>query len=447
MFDKKLRVGFRLTMIIALFALMISARGQESIPLDLEKSIMHYNQVLSEFNNYYFEKVESQDEVYASIAGMLDTLDPHTIHLPPQFFEDMKTDIQGEFGGLGIEVGMRKDQLTVISPLEDTPAWRAGIQAEDKIVAIEGEPTAGQTLSECVHKMRGKIGTEINISIMRKGWDESKIFTIIRDKIIIRSVRKVEIVDNAIGYARISTFNEHTETDLQKGIKKLVKEVRGKDNLRGFILDLRNNPGGPLKQAVFVADTFISAGTIVSVRGRHTLQNESHYAHQSQTYDGFPMIVLVNGGSASASEIVAGALMDHGRALIMGTKSFGKGSVQTVLGMKDGSGLKLTIAKYYTPSNRSIQEVGIEPDVVVESLSPEQLEILDRHEAERKKRRREASLEGHLINEGQVMEDEIESEYSQEEEKILEEDYQLGRAIETINSWSIFQSNKNSAAQ
>lgn len=305
----------------------------------------------------YVEEVSYDKLLTGAIQGMLSNLDPYSAYLTPDMMKELEIETKGSFGGIGIEIGMKDGIPTVISPIEDTPAWKAGLKAGDKIIKINGEPTKGLSLMECVKRLRGPKGTKVTLTILREGLPEPKEVTIIRDIIKIQSV-KARALEEGFFYVRITQFQEDTARDLRKAIIFYEKETP----IRGLILDLRNNPGGLLDQAVEVADLFLSKGTIVSVKTRN--QKELRYeAKEEGTFPDWPMIVLVNYGSASASEIVAGALKDHKRALIMGTRTFGKGSVQTIIPLEEGSGLRLTTARYFTPQGLSIQDLGIKPDI------------------------------------------------------------------------------------
>ena len=341
-----LRVLILLTFVIGLSFLSILLMGRfqnaRAVAQESYQYLEVFNQALDIVQKRYVKEAEIKDLIYGAIQGMLTKLDPHSVHLPPEYFKDMKIDITGQFGGVGIEIGMREGRLTIISPIEDTPAWRAGIKAGDLILKIDGEPTEPMSLTDAVHKMRGKKGTPVTLTIMREGWAEPKNFTIIRDIIKIKSVKQAEMIDGKYGYIRLITFNENSSTELNQAMQNLMARAGGK--LAGLILDIRWNPGGPLDQALEVADVFISEGPIVSIKGRSAEENKTFYAHKPNTYSGFPMIVIVNAGSASASEIVAAALKDTGRALVIGTKTYGKGSVQSLYTLKDGSGIKLTSA-------------------------------------------------------------------------------------------------------
>jgi len=334
----------------------------------------------------YVEDVDDKELIENALNGMLSSLDPHSGYLSEEKFADMRVETKGEFGGLGIEVTMENGLVKVVSPIDDTPAFRAGIQAGDYIVKIDNEPVMGLDLSEAVDKMRGKVGSTIDLSIAREGEDSAIEVTITRDIIQIKSVR--HRTEGNVGYIRVTTFSEKTGPGVRDAIKSISKELG--DNLIGYVLDLRNNPGGLLSQAIEVADVFLDKGEIVSQRGRYEEDTERNNSTPGDMTNGLPIVVLVNGGSASASEIVAGALQDHKRAITMGMQSFGKGSVQTVMPFPGNGAMRLTTARYYTPSGRSIQAKGITPDIVVE---PAMVEILS------SRRMREADLPGALDKE------------------------------------------------
>ncbi len=399
--------------------------------------------VLNYVENNYVDEIKTQDLIYGAINGMLSTLDPHTNFLTPELFKEMKVDTSGQFGGLGIEITIKDGMLTIITPMEGTPAYKAGLQPNDKIVKIEEEYTDKMNLIEAVSKMRGKKGTPVTIYIMREGLKEPKKYTIVRDIIKVQSV-KSSLLDKEYAYIRLVNFQERTTEDLKKAIEKLTKKKK-KDKkisgLKGIVLDLRNNPGGLLDQAVSVSDLFLEKGVIVSTLGRHKENKDIEYAHKAGTLENIPMVILVNGASASASEIVAGALQDHKRGVVVGTKTFGKGSVQQVIELDDKSGLKLTVAKYYTPNGRSIQEKGLEPDILVEQLDPK---ILKEEELKRKGAKpswREADLPKHFKGEQKEEEKEGESEPKKEplsKDEQIKFDYQLQQALGYLKSYTIF---------
>ena len=327
------------------------------------KQLELFARVLSYVQNNYVEKVDERQLVYGAIRGMLETLDPHTVFMPPEVFKEMKIDTSGEFGGLGLDVARRGDALVVVSPLDDTPAARAGIQPGDEILAIDGESTVGMDAARATARMRGPAGQRVTLTLMRAGFQQPQEIVLLRDHVRIVSVQGA--LYGGIGWVRLKNFQERTDASLKRELDRLRTENGGRE-LSGLVLDLRNNPGGLLDQAVAVSDRFLPGRlTIVTTRGRAGRSLTEEKSRDPGTEPDYPMVVLVNAGSASASEVVAGALQDHGRATLLGTQTFGKGSVQTVIELEDGSGLKLTIARYYTPKGRSIQERGIEPDFLV----------------------------------------------------------------------------------
>jgi len=329
------------------------------------KNLEIFTDVLSLVRSSYVEDIDMDELVYGAIRGMLNTLDPHSSFLTPEMYEEMQADTHGEFGGLGIEITIKDDALIIVSPIEDTPAYAAGVQAGDRIIKINGKPTRDIEIMEAVRMMRGPKGEAITISIQRSGVSDLLDFTIIRDIIQIQSV-KSHLLQGHYGYVRVSQFQDRTGSDLKEHLTVLRRD--NADQLKGMILDLRNNPGGLLDQAVAVADLFLSDGLIVYTEGRESEAQLTFSAQSVDTEPEYPLIVLINGGSASAAEIVAGALQDHNRAIILGEQSFGKGSVQTIIPLDDNSGLRLTTARYFTPSGRSIQARGITPDIVVPRL-------------------------------------------------------------------------------
>ncbi len=327
------------------------------------KQLELFARVLSYVENNYVENVDEQQLMYGAIRGMLDTLDPHTVFMPPDVFKEMKIDTSGEFGGLGIEIARKNDNIVVVSPIDDTPAHRAGIKSGDQILKIDDEATRNMELARAIQKMRGPAGKKVMLTIMREGFTAPREFAIMRDHIRIASVEGA--LYNGLGHVKVKNFQERTDASLFKELERL-RALNGGRELRGLVLDLRNNPGGLLDQAVAISDRFLPGNlAIVSTRGRAGGHVTEEKSKDRDTEKPYPMVVLVNAGSASASEIVAGALQDHQRAVVLGVPTFGKGSVQTVIEMEDGSGLKLTIARYYTPRGRSIQEKGITPDFVV----------------------------------------------------------------------------------
>ena len=395
-----------------------------------------FTDVIGLIQKDYVEETTSKDLVYGAIKGMLETLDPHSAFMPPQVYKEMQEETRGRFEGLGIEITLKDGILTVVSPIEGTPAYKAGITARDQIISIDGESTKNFTLMDSVKRLRGPRGTKVTITIMREGLAKPKDFTLVRDVIPVRSVR-YELLEKNYGYIRLSQFQEKTDGEFEKAMKALEEESKGA--LKGLILDLRNNPGGLLDQAVKISDRFIESGLIVSVEGRKEDQKMKFFAHPDGNGVRHPLVVLVNGGSASASEIVAGAIQDQGRGVIVGTQTFGKGSVQTIIPLKDGSGLRLTTARYYTPSGRSIQARGIVPDIIVKLSRPE-----EEKEVVPPKLPSERDLERHLLDleKGVPKEKEKAKKEEAKKEEVKEKkpaDNQLERALELLKSWDIFK--------
>lgn len=353
-----------------------------------------FNKILHVVEQNYVEPVEGSKLIDGAIKGMLESLDPHTAFLDKETYKEMQIDTRGRFGGLGIEIFMQTGVLSVITPMEETPAWDAGVQAGDKIIKIDGKSTRGLSLQECVNRMRGKPGTKVTITVWRDSFEEPKDFTITRAEIKEISARGAELLPGGFGYVRLTQFKERTARELKEAVAKMEKE--NKKPLSGLILDLRNNPGGLLDQAVEVSNFFIDSGKIVSTRGRNAEQEEVRMARKEGARMDFPLAVLVNTASASASEIVAGAIQDNKRGVIIGQPTFGKGSVQTIIPLEDDTALKLTIARYYTPSGRSIQSYGIQPDMLVDEVDPE---LYAKSVIKKNLYYRERDLDRHLKNE------------------------------------------------
>lgn len=332
----------------------------------LYEKIDLFAEVLEKIQNEYVEEVDQAQIIDSAINGALQSLDPFSAYMNPKVFEESQSETSGEFGGLGIEVSMESGVIIVIAPIDDTPASKAGIKAGDYIVKINGEQVQGKTLMEAVNLMRGPEGTSIEITVRRKGLRKAKTFKITREIIEIKSVIS-KIVDNKVGYLRLRAFNKNSSSQLKKEISKIEKNKK----LVGYILDLRNNPGGLLSQAVIISDFFLNDGEIVSTKGRKKRENRKFFAKKGDKIDGKPLIVLINNGSASASEIVAGALQDQKRAILLGETTFGKGSVQSIIPLKNRGAIRLTISKYYLPSGKSISEVGVVPDIRVEEEDEE----------------------------------------------------------------------------
>tara|TARA_Y100000590_G_scaffold398033_1_gene480107 strand:+ start:1052 stop:2203 length:1152 start_codon:yes stop_codon:yes gene_type:complete len=333
---------------------------------ELYEKIDLFSEVLEKIQNEYVDEIDQAEAMDSAINGVLQSLDPYSAYMNPKIFEESQTETSGEFGGLGIEVSMEAGVVKVISPIDDTPASRAGVKAGDYIVRINGEQVQGKTLMEAVNLMRGPVGTAIEITIRRKGLRKAKIIKIVREIIEIKSV-VAELIDNKVGYLRLRAFNENSSNQLKKEILKIEKNTK----LVGYILDLRNNPGGLLSQAVTISDFFLDDGEIVSTRGRKEKENRKFFANKGDKINKKPLIVLINNGSASAAEIVAGALQDQKRAILLGETSYGKGSVQSIIPLKNRGAIRLTVSKYYLPSGKSISEVGIIPDIKVEEESEE----------------------------------------------------------------------------
>jgi carboxyl-terminal processing protease len=420
-----------------------------AIPREDYENLETFTSILSIVKKNYVDEVTSKDLITGAINGMLSSLDPHSAFLTPDLYKDLQMDTQGRFGGLGIEITIKNGVLTVVSPIEDTPAYKAGVKAGDQIIKIEDEFTKDMTLVDAVKKMRGNKGTKITISVKREGIAELLNFSLVRDTIRVQSVRS-RVLEEGYGYVRLAQFQERTDRDLQKALETLSKEKGG---LKGLVLDLRNDPGGLLTQAVRVSDMFLDSGLIVYTEGRLESQKQKYFAHKEGTWSNFPIVVLVNGGSASASEIVAGALQDHKRAVILGTKTFGKGSVQTILPLDDNSALRLTTARYFTPKGRSIQATGIVPDIVIENPV-----VIPETKVEDKNNRpslREENLPGHLRNPNAKPEAPKPPEQNSKPEQAPDEDSktvqptpppegtendaQLKRALELLKGWDVFK--------
>ena len=399
---------------------------------DVYENIEIFTEVLRQIEKNYVEPQDPQKLIYGAIKGMVQSLDPHSSFLTKEEHQELLIETKGSFTGVGIEITVRDNVLTVVSPIEGTPAYEAGIKAGDQIIGIDDKPTYDMTLTDAVKNIRGPKGTKVKLIVRREGAEKALEFSITRDVIPLRSVRS-HLLAPDIGYVRISSFQSKTDEDLASALEK-IEDGRV---LKGLILDVRNNPGGLLTQAIKVSDLFLDSGLIVSTKGRNDSQDMEVPANKNENPRNYPIIVLVNGGSASAAEIVAGALQDNKRALVLGTKTFGKGSVQTILPLSDGSGLRLTTAKYYTPSGKSIQLSGITPDIKVEFVPPP-----DKPEKGERRFLREADLKGHMPNEtGEELEGKERGEGREEEERvkiILEKDNQVRHALQLLQTWNIF---------
>ncbi|MCR9067936.1 MAG: S41 family peptidase [Rhodobacteraceae bacterium] len=388
-----------------------------------------FGDIFERIRSNYVEEVDEAELIEAAINGMLTSLDPHSGYLPPRDFDSMQVQTRGEFGGLGIEVTQEEGFIRVIAPIDGTPADEAGVEAGDFITHVDGEALLGLTLEEAIDMMRGPAGSEIVITIVREGADEPFDLTIIRDVITLTAVRGR--LEGTTAVLRVSTFSDQTYVNLRDSLEGMIEEVGGLDNLSGVVLDLRNNPGGLLNQAIRVTDAFLDQGEIVSTRGREPQDGDRFNATPGDMIEGAPMVVLINGGSASASEIVAGALQDHRRAVVVGTNSFGKGSVQSIMPLAGEGAIRLTTSLYYTPSGRSIQALGVAPDILVEQREPIEVDEEDSGAT-----RGEASLRGSIEN-ATLTEDErrqLEEERAIAEAtaRLRNEDYQLAYAIDIL---------------
>ncbi|MGR3699503.1 MAG: S41 family peptidase [Roseovarius sp.] len=396
-----------------------------------------FGDIFERIRAQYVEEVETKDLIEAAINGMLTSLDPHSSYLSPDDAENMQVQTRGEFGGLGIEVTQEDGFVKVVSPMDGTPADQAGIEAGDFITHVDGASVLGLTLDEAVDLMRGPVGSEIIITVVREGSPEPFDVSIIRDTIKLTAVRARAEQDAVV--LRVTTFNDQTYANLASGLAEKIEELGGEDKVSGIVLDLRNNPGGLLTQAIKVSDAFLDKGEIVSTRGRNPQDGERFNATPGDLANGKPIVVLINGGSASASEIVAGALQDHHRAIVVGTKSFGKGSVQTVMPLRGNGAMRLTTSRYYTPSGRSIQALGVSPDILVEQ--PRRAPQTEEDDATKRPDRSEADLRGRLSNDSltedeikQIEEDRARAELAA---KLREDDYQLAYAIDILRGLSV----------
>ena len=420
-------------------ATLRTAEAIEDLSSDAYSSLKLFSRALAVIESKYVEEVEMKKLVYGAIHGMLQTLDPHSAFLEPDFFKELTVDTTGQFGGLGIEISIKDGYIAVIAPIDGTPAAEAGIQAGDLIVKIEGKTTKGMNLMDAVKLLRGEPGSKVTISVWRKGLVKPDPVTITRAVIKVESV-KHHALEPGYGYIKLSQFNANTARNLEKSLRTLAADPAG---LQGLVLDLRNNPGGLLDQAGKVADKFISSGLIVYTKGRIPTQDLRLSASKAGTHPNFPMVVIINSGSASASEIVAGALQDHKRAIIVGKPSFGKGSVQTILRLDDGSGIKLTTSKYFTPNGRDIQAKGIEPDFMVsgtvwDGMDPNKVEFY---------KEREKDLQNRLKNDDEmeappeIMPDEEQIMVPDEDGKKMDKikDQQLDLALSLLKSWGVFK--------
>lgn len=417
-------------------------------PQETYKQLNLFGDVFERVRAQYVDEVSDKTLIEYAVNGMLSSLDPHSSYLDEKDFDDMRVQTKGEFGGLGIEVTMEEGLVKVVSPIDDTPASKAGLKTGDYITHIDGKPILGMTLAEAVEKMRGKVDSPIEITVRREGVSEPLVFKMNRAVIKIKAVRsRVEMSD--IGYLRVTSFNQNTFDSLKSAIEKIKKDSNGK--ISGYVLDLRNNPGGLLDQAILVSDAFLDKGEIVSTRGRDSKDIKRDNATTGDLTDGLPIVVLINGGSASAAEIVAGALQDHKRAIVMGTRSFGKGSVQTIVPLPGHGAMRLTTARYFTPSGRSIQAKGIDPDIIVEAAKLEKAEAEGFHEEDLKgalanpdvkkviqvEKKTEGEEKTTTGPDGKPVSGEVidPSKQLSEESK---DDYQIGRAVDLLHGLALY---------
>ncbi len=418
------------------------------------KGLKIFSDVIDLVEKNYVDEVDTKDMIHKAIQGMMNSLDPHSQLLPPEAFEELQIDTRGEFGGIGIVITMQKNLLTVIAPIEGTPAHKAGVRAGDVIIKVDGESTKDMMLWEAVKKMRGPKGETVVVTVMREGVKDPIDFKLVRDIIPIESVRYI-VLQPGYGYVRVTNFQDNTTQDLAAALNAMET---GNSSLKGLVLDLRDNPGGLLNQAIEMSDLFLNKGDIVSIKGRQVKHTKVFTAHPDSKKRDYPIVVLINGGSASASEIVAGALQDHKRAVILGTTSFGKGSVQTVEPLRDGYGLKFTIARYYTPNGRSIQAQGIVPDIEVKQISTDNKVVEDQRIKEKDLKNHldgDQSLDGGTASDADAltpMEDEnqtdeerkrdikqqTESRYGPLSLQTLQDDNQVMRALEILRGYEIF---------
>ncbi len=422
--------GWGLIVMGALVLGLLVGKGVEKTGYASEsyEELKIFAEVLTQVKKHYVETLQTQELVHGAVRGLLKTLDPHSSYMTPDMYQEMQVETKGEFGGLGIQIGIRDHRIVVIAPIEGTPAHAAGMEAGDVIVNVDDEPMKDFTLMEAVQRMRGPKGTQVTVTVERERASEPLTFTLTRDIIKIHSVRS-RVIDDRIGYVRISQFQESTPEDLGRALDTLREE-----NLRGLIVDLRNNPGGLLSAAVGVSDQFLKADTlVVSIKGRDGHEDEYRTRLTTEPHD-YPMIVLVNHGSASASEIVAAAMQDWEKAVIVGKTTFGKGSVQTILPLSDGSGLRLTTAKYYTPSGASIHDVGVKPDIVVEARKPDAVNQSADVATIPPREERDETASANDKSDGDDAAD-----HTDREAALMAQDVQLQKAIELLKTWNVFK--------
>ena len=439
-------IGFIL--LLAIFIMAEAGFQVKAFAQERYADLQNFTKVLNLVQQYYVEEVDTKKLIYGAIKGMLRELDPHTNFMPPEMFKDFESETSGEFGGLGIEISVQNGILTIISPIEDTPAWEAGIKPGDKVIAVDGTSTKGLSLVEASQLMRGKKGSKIVLRIVREGEDQPRDITIVRGSVKIKSVKYTDLGDG-FAYIKITSFIENTGHDLEKAIDQHIKNHK---NMQGLLIDMRRNPGGLLDQAIKVSDMFLKDGTIVSTIGRNKKDKEVATASKKGRFTDFPIVILVNEYTASASEIVSGALQDNKRALIVGERTFGKGSVQSVVKLPDGSGLKLTVARYYTPSGVSIQAEGIHPDIEIDDVDPE---AFSKAVVKNKSTTREGDIAGHLKGDREKAAEKLDVKKNSDEgalawwkdvgtkkddklsprEKLFKSDYQAYQAFSYLKSW------------
>jgi carboxyl-terminal processing protease len=429
--------GKRTIVLLVILSLLILGPYSDSrvsaIDRSTYKSLKTFSEVLDMVEKNYVETVETEKLIQGAINGMIKSLDPHSSFMTAEMYKELEVETRGSFGGIGIEITLQKDVLTVVSPIEDTPAYIAGVKAGDQIIRINGKSTKDITIMEAVKQLRGPKDTKVTITIMREGMANPRDIELTRNIIPIRSI-KSKIYDDHIGYIRISAFQERTGDDLKKALREIEAKARP---LKGIVLDMRNNPGGLLHQSVEVSDAFLKSGVIVSTRGRSKSMESKAAAKDDGDEPTCPMVVLVNEGTASAAEIVSGALQDNGRAVILGAQTFGKGSVQTVIPLEDGAALKLTTARYYTPKGRSIQAEGITPDILVKPIRPAEEKAEEKANAENHILR-EKDLKGHIKS---PTENDAKVDDAKKETDNLDRDNQLKNAIDILKSWDILKKN------
>lgn len=429
--------GKKAPFMVALLVLLILGPYGDSrvsaIDRSTYKSLKTFSEVLDMVEKNYVEPVETDKLLQGAINGMIKSLDPHSSFMTGEMYKELEVETRGSFGGIGIEITLKKDVLTVVSPIEDTPAYNAGVKSGDQIIRIDGKSTKDITIMDAVKKLRGPKDTKVTITILREGLAKPKEIELTRSTIKIRSI-KSRVYDDHIGYIRIASFQERTGDDLKKALREIEAKARP---LKGIVVDMRNNPGGLLNQSVEVSDAFLKSGIIVSTRGRAKTMESKAVAKDDGDEPTCPLVVLVNEGTASAAEIVSGALQDNARAVILGVQTFGKGSVQTVIPLEDGAALKLTTARYYTPSGRSIQAEGITPDIVVEQIRPPEEKAEEKANAEAHMLR-EKDLKNHIKS---PTEDDAKEDEGKKETDNRDKDNQLKNAIDILKSWDILKKN------